>query len=124
MFSRNLFYNWVTQCGGILLSFMGNTRTNEGKGEAFPEHHTMKAYCGVEVQHHWFFDLRGEWPASRLGRFTPRERAPGTHWIEAWVGLRAGLDAVGKKKNSLLLPGIEPRPSRKSPDFISYGDSL
>jgi hypothetical protein len=27
----------------------------------------------------------GEWSASRPGRFTPRERAPGTHWIEGWV---------------------------------------
>jgi len=24
---------------------------------------------------------RGEWPTSRPGRFTPRGRAPGTHWI-------------------------------------------
>jgi len=23
----------------------------------------------------------GEWSASRPGRFTPMERAPGTHWI-------------------------------------------
>jgi hypothetical protein len=28
----------------------------------------------------------GEWSASRPGRFTPRERAPGTHWIVV-VGL-------------------------------------
>jgi hypothetical protein len=28
----------------------------------------------------------GEWSASRPGRFTPRERAPGTHWIRGWVG--------------------------------------
>jgi hypothetical protein len=28
----------------------------------------------------------GEWSASRPGRFTPRERAPGTHWIRDWVG--------------------------------------
>jgi hypothetical protein len=39
----------------------------------------------------------GEWPASRPGRFTPRERAPGTHWIGGWVGPRAGLDAVVKR---------------------------
>jgi hypothetical protein len=26
----------------------------------------------------------GEWSASRSGRFTPRERAPGTHWIGGW----------------------------------------
>jgi hypothetical protein len=27
----------------------------------------------------------GEWSASRRGRFTPRKRAPGTHWIGGWV---------------------------------------
>jgi hypothetical protein len=36
----------------------------------------------------------GEWSASRTGRFTPRERAPGTHWIGGWVGPRAILFAV------------------------------
>jgi hypothetical protein len=36
----------------------------------------------------------GEWSASRLGRFTPKERAPGTRWIGGWVGPRAILDAV------------------------------
>jgi hypothetical protein len=36
----------------------------------------------------------GEWLASRPGRFTPREKAPGTHWIGGWVGPRAFLDAV------------------------------
>jgi hypothetical protein len=40
----------------------------------------------------------GEWSASRHGRFTPRETAPGTHWIEGWVGPRAVLDAVVKRK--------------------------
>jgi hypothetical protein len=25
-----------------------------------------------------------EWSASRPGRFTPRERAPGSHWIGSW----------------------------------------
>jgi len=39
----------------------------------------------------------GEWSASCLGRFTPRERAPDTHWIGGWVGHRAGLDAVAKR---------------------------
>jgi hypothetical protein len=39
-----------------------------------------------------------EWSTSRPGRFTPRERAPGTHWIGGWVGPRAGLDAVVKRK--------------------------
>jgi hypothetical protein len=40
----------------------------------------------------------GEWSASRPGRFTARERAPGTHWIGGWVGPRAVLDAVMKRK--------------------------
>jgi hypothetical protein len=30
-----------------------------------------------------------EWSASRPGRFTPRERAPGNHWIGGWVDPRA-----------------------------------
>jgi hypothetical protein len=40
----------------------------------------------------------GEWSASRSGRFTPRETASGTHWIGGWVGPRAVLDAVVKRK--------------------------
>jgi hypothetical protein len=51
----------------------------------------------------------GEWSASRPGRFTPGEKAPGTHWIGRWVGLRAGLDYMEKRK-FLTLPGLEIRP--------------
>jgi hypothetical protein len=40
----------------------------------------------------------GEWSASRPGRFTPREKAHGTHWIGGWVGPRAILDTVVKRK--------------------------
>jgi hypothetical protein len=40
----------------------------------------------------------GEWSDPRPGRFTPRERDPGTHWIGSWVAPRAGLDAVVKRK--------------------------
>jgi hypothetical protein len=40
----------------------------------------------------------GEWSVSRPGRFIPSERAPGTHWIGGWVGPRAVLDAVVKRK--------------------------
>jgi hypothetical protein len=39
-----------------------------------------------------------EWSVSCPSRFTPRERAPGTHWIGGWVGPRAVLDAVVKRK--------------------------
>jgi hypothetical protein len=52
----------------------------------------------------------GEWSASRPGRFTTRERDPGTHWIGGWVGPRAGLNAVVKRKI--------PSPYRESnPDY-------
>jgi hypothetical protein len=49
----------------------------------------------------------GEWSASRPGRFTPRERVPGTHWIGGWLGPRAVL----AEKDSQHPPGIEPRSS-------------
>jgi hypothetical protein len=51
----------------------------------------------------------GEWSASRPCHFTPREKAPGTHWIGGWVGPRAGLDDLEKRK-FLTLPGLELRP--------------
>jgi hypothetical protein len=39
-----------------------------------------------------------ELSASRPGRFTPKERASGTHRIGGWVGSRTVLDAVVKRK--------------------------
>jgi hypothetical protein len=47
-----------------------------------------------------------ECSVSRSGRFTSRERAPGTRWIVGWVGSKAVLDAVLKRKI--------PSPCRKS----------
>jgi hypothetical protein len=49
----------------------------------------------------------GEWSTSRSCRFTPGERAPGTHWIR-WVGPRSGLNAMEERKILHLL-GIETR---------------
>jgi hypothetical protein len=72
----------------------------------------MKLYGGMDVYIHIFLTsaLVGvEWTASRPGRFTPWERAPGTHWIGGWVGPRAGLDDVEKRK-FLTLAGLELRP--------------
>jgi hypothetical protein len=56
----------------------------------------------------------GEWSASSLGRFTPKEIAVGIHWIRGRVGPRTGLDAV-KKRKTLSLLGIEPLPSSPWP---------
>jgi hypothetical protein len=69
----------------------------------------MKAYRGVDVWTHVFLTSAlagGEWSASRPGRFTPGERAPGTHWIGGWVAPRAGLDDMEKWK-FLTPPGLE-----------------
>jgi len=48
--------------------------------------------------------------ASRTYRFNPEIKASGTHWVVGWVGPRAGMYAVAKRKKvpSLALPGIEP----------------
>jgi hypothetical protein len=72
----------------------------------------MKAYGGVYVYIHIFLTLElagGEWSASRPSRITPKERAPGTHWIGSWEDPRTGLDDVEKKK-FLALPGLDLRP--------------
>jgi len=50
--------------------------------------------------------------ASRPGRFTTGERAPGTHWIGGWVGSGASVNTVVKETYPFLtLPGNEPRSS-------------
>jgi hypothetical protein len=75
-------------------------------------HHEMKTYWGVEVYLHAFLTSAldgGEWSASRPGRFTPKERAPGTHRIRGWVGPRAVPDAVVKRKISSLHRESNPR---------------
>jgi hypothetical protein len=69
----------------------------------------MKAHGGVDVQRHIFLTsalVGGKRLASRPCRFTPRERAPGTHWIGGWVDPR---DDVEKRK-FLIIPGHEIRP--------------
>jgi hypothetical protein len=72
----------------------------------------MKTYEGVDCRSTFFLTsalVGDEWSASCPGRFTSGERGPGTHWIGSWVGLRASLDDVEKRK-FLTLPALEPRP--------------
>jgi hypothetical protein len=71
----------------------------------------MKAHGGVDVQIHvWLTSalVRGEWLASRPGRFTPGEKVPGTHWIGGSVDLTANLDDM-ETWTFLTLPGHELR---------------
>jgi hypothetical protein len=54
-----------------------------------------------------------------VGHFNPGERAPGTHCVEDWAGLRDSLNAVAKRKISTL-PGIESRSFNLQPS--QYND--
>jgi hypothetical protein len=69
----------------------------------------MKTYGGRGCIDPRILDLGNSW--RRVISFTPGERAPGTHWIGDWVGSRAFLDDVVKRK-FLTLPGLELRPHR------------
>jgi hypothetical protein len=85
----------------------------------------MKAHWGVEVQLHAFLTSAldgGEWSASRPGLFTSRERTPGTRWIGGWVGPRAGLDAVVKRKIPSLRRKSNPRTPIVQPVAQRYTD--
>jgi hypothetical protein len=79
------------------------------------EHRAMKAYwvSGVIALRILTSALHvGEWSASCPDRFNPRVRAPGTHLIAGWVGLRTGLYMVVKRTfpatAGLELPIIQP----------------
>jgi len=80
----------------------------------------MKAYWGVEVYLRafltWALD-RGEWSVTLSGRFTPQERAPGTHWIGGWVEPKDGLDAVVKRK----VPALS---GTRTPDHPAHSPAL
>jgi len=66
----------------------------------------MKRYWGVEIKLHAFLTSgldEGEWSASCPTHFIPGERDPGTHRVGRWVGPRAGLNAVEKRKVPVLV---------------------
>jgi hypothetical protein len=65
---------------------------------------------------------RGEWLASRHGSFTPRERAPGTHSIGRWMGHRAVLNAVVKRKLPSARQESNPRTTIVQPVAQCYTD--
>jgi hypothetical protein len=81
----------------------------------------MKAYWGSGGIAHAFLTSTldgGELSASIPDRFTPRERAPGTHCIGGCVGPRVGLDAVVKRKIPSLCRHSNPQSS------ISYSSAI
>jgi hypothetical protein len=46
-------------------------------------------------------------PVSSPGRFTPTEKVPSSHYIVGWVGHRASLDAMEKRRLQTLMMGTE-----------------
>jgi len=67
----------------------------------------------VEAQIHAFLTTAldgGEWSVSCLSHFTPRVKAPGTHWTGGCVGPTASLEMAVRRKliPSLSLLGTEP----------------
>jgi hypothetical protein len=57
---------------------------------------------GVDVLIHIFLTsalVGGEWSTSRSGRFTPGERAPGTHSIGGW-GTSESVWTIWRRENS------------------------
>jgi hypothetical protein len=76
----------------------------------------MKTYWGCGGIATPIPDL-GTRSASRRDRFIPRERSPGAHWIGGWVGPRAGLDAVVKRK--IPSPYRDSTPESSSPTELS-----
>jgi hypothetical protein len=84
----------------------------------------MKAYGKWMYRSTFFLTsalVGDEWSASRPGRFTLGERAPGTHWVGGWVDPRARLDDVEKRK-FLTLQELEIRPSVIQPVAGRYID--
>jgi hypothetical protein len=84
---------------------------NKGNFVPMLKHYAMKAYGGVDVQIHvllTFALVGGKWSASCACRFNPGERSPSTHLLGGWVGPRAGLGGM-KKRKFLTLPGFELR---------------
>jgi hypothetical protein len=126
-FVRNFISVWyccyrLFQCQSIFKSFATNIYKNsQTKVKVkvkvklslrfsffLTEQHVRKAYWGAKISPRILnLGTRWRWMVS----FTPRERNPGTHWIEVWVGPRAGLDAVMKGKILSLCRNSNPRSS-------------
>jgi hypothetical protein len=66
----------------------------------------------------------GEGSSSRPGRFTPRERAPVTHWIGGWMGLRDSPDDVEKRTFLYLTRTRTPTPRSSSPQPVAIPTAL
>jgi hypothetical protein len=113
------YVDWLRQFKATCCHFPGRER-GKVKGKVvstlfLTKHHAMKAYWGewtYSSMHSLTSALDGgEWSVSRPGRFTHRKRAPGTHWIGGWLGPRASLETVMKRK----IPSSRRESNRRTP---------
>jgi hypothetical protein len=63
-----------------------------------PSHEDVLGEWRYSSTHSLTSALGGGDGSARPSRFIPKERTPGTHWIGGWVGPRAILNAVVKRK--------------------------
>jgi hypothetical protein len=67
---------------------------------------------------HALFDLGTRW----TDRFNPREKVPSTHWTGSWVGPRAVLDTMVKRKIPSYRRELNPRTPIVQPVDQRYTD--
>jgi rubredoxin len=76
----------------------------------------------------WRYSSTHSWPPNYMdvcgyvyapAALPPRERAAGTHWIQGWMGPRAGLDAVVKRKIPSPCQESNPRSSSPQPSAVT-----
>jgi hypothetical protein len=88
------------------------------------KNHIMKMYWEVEGTAPWILNLGTRRWASCFTSWPlyPWEGASTTHWIGGWMGPRAGLDAVAKRKNPY--PCQESNPSCPAHNLVTIPTEL
>jgi hypothetical protein len=89
------------------------------------KHHTINTYWGSGGRASHILDLstRWRWVASfKLRLLYPWERAPDIHWIGGWVGTRAVLETVVKRKIPSPRRESNPRTPTVQPVAQRYTD--
>jgi hypothetical protein len=105
VFRENLLVDITVEAGqrygliSIFFSFKAQIQAIEYTKKFVPVHEDVLWEWRYSSTHSFTFALEGgEWSASLPGRFIARGRTPGTHWIGDWVGPRACLEGVVKRK--------------------------
>jgi hypothetical protein len=93
------------------------TQDSQRSDQKLPEYHLEALPHELTCSVHQNMRLAvygGDRLALRPGRFTPRDRAPDTHWIGGWVGPRVGLNSVEERKTCSRAGNRTPIPRSSS----------